>query len=192
MPSKPAERKQYIKALEDRILELESRLVSVGHADVVNEKWRPELNGDGDSIVSAVRDLSIDASGFVGASSTITLGRMLGDVIGSKQQLDLSMSPDQKWEVGPRSVATETVYSSPGDTVTFFVTPKVADRLFAAYLAYFATNYPVANSVFIRDLHTRRDFLTDPYEISVLRLVYSAAGRILETVSASSVITEAC
>jgi len=61
------------------------------------------------------------------------------------------------------------------------VPPDVADRLFEGYIKHISTRYPVMHSAWIRDLHSRRNSITDAYERSTLHLIYATAGRFLET-----------
>jgi len=79
---KPGQVKIYIKALEDRVAELESLMASQGNRNVSDDHWIEQpINLDFDEqqedlqpLLNAVRDLSLDVAGsYVGGASTITL-----------------------------------------------------------------------------------------------------------------------
>jgi len=189
---KPQDKKIYIAALEDRIAQLESYLSSIGQAGVGDDHWKQAQSFQAvgqdeiDPLLSAVRDLSLSASGhYVGGTSTITLGRLLGSVINS--QKDVMNAPKmQRPEIGsdqdhnPRTISSETLVEMTGP---MFVTPVVAKRLLEGFLKHIATRFPVVYTLWIRELHERKDILDDVYEESTLHLVYATGGRFLETVS---------
>jgi hypothetical protein len=118
---KPQDKKIYIAALEDRIAQLESYLSSIGQAGVGDDHWKQAqttqvvAQDELDPLLSAVRDLSLSAGGhYVGGTSTITLGRLLGSVINS--QIDVMSGPQmQRAEAGsdqdhnPRTISSETL-----------------------------------------------------------------------------------
>lgn len=82
---KPGQARTYIKALEDRVAELETLLTQNGNIAVSHDHWneRPDEaesdeQEDIQPLLNAVRDLSLDVAGsYVGGASTITLGRAL-------------------------------------------------------------------------------------------------------------------
>lgn len=161
MPLVPAagEKKLYIKALEQRIAELESYLSSVGHMNVGTDHLRrlsqaaagssasppqqslssslPDQSGqhaaddEGDDILRAVRDLSLQASGhYVGASSHITIGRVLSSVVNS-QRPPFAVMHDEHATQGDEDPAPKSVYSNQhGEMIGVpFLTAAVATRL---------------------------------------------------------------
>ncbi|ORY66068.1 fungal-specific transcription factor domain-containing protein [Pseudomassariella vexata] len=212
VPLVPAagEKKLYIKALEQRVAELESVLASLGHLGSGNDHLRgsiaalsssssqqtisttpPSLSSlqacqdaedDGNDILLAVRDLSLSASGhYVGASSNITIGRVLSSMVHSQRGRRLITSDDPtRDEDDP---APKSVYSTGMGEVLGapFMTPSVANRLLEGWFRHIATRYPVLHSAHVLELHNNRDNLTDPYDQGILHLVYAVAGRWLES-----------
>jgi len=92
---KPSQAKIYIKALEDRVAELETLISKQGDATVSHDHWDENPEGsdstgqsDLQPLLNAVRDLSLDVAGsYVGGASTITLGRALESDLAGKTQL---------------------------------------------------------------------------------------------------------
>jgi hypothetical protein len=86
------EGRRYVKALEDRVAELESTLASYGASNVGEDHFRlaklvSEDSDEGNEIFVAVRDLSMAASGhFVGGTSNIAIGRVLVSMVSCSQQ----------------------------------------------------------------------------------------------------------
>lgn len=52
----------------------------------------------------------------------------------------------------------------------------------AAYLNHMYSNFPIMYSYDVIDLHTRRSNLKDPYEESILSLIYGMGAHFLEKV----------
>lgn len=189
----PQDKKIYIAALEDRIAQLESYLSSIGQAGVGDDHWKQAQNiqvtvqNEVDPLLSAVRDLSLSASRhYVGGTSTITLGRLLGSVINSQKdvmngpKLDKTEAKSDQ-DHNPRTISSETLAEMMGP---MFVSPGVAQRLLEGFLKHIATRFPVVHTPWIWELHERKDILEDSYEESILHLVYATGARFLETVSA--------
>jgi hypothetical protein len=187
---KPQDKKIYIAALEDRVAQLESYLSSMGQVGVGMDHWKqpPEKHATEPdevySLLSAVRDLSLSASGhYIGGTSTITLGRLLGSVV--KTQKDTNKPEIRRAEsVGgkdpnPRTISNETLTEMMGP---MFVSHGVAKRLLEGFFKHISTRFPVVHTPWVRELHGRKDVLHDVYEESVLHLVYAIGGRFLETV----------
>ncbi len=88
------ERKVYIKALEDRIAELESSLSYDGKEGVADDHWerlRPREDSFNE-LSQAIRELSLNASGYyVGATTQIALGRMLDIALQGDRQSKLQL-----------------------------------------------------------------------------------------------------
>lgn len=147
-----------------------TRTSSLSEADC-----QPDDVENEDSMVRILRDLSLESNGgYIGASSHFTMGRLVSSIVqGKHRNLRASQSPSQT--------------SHPVDMDEFLelrlsdVPPDVANKLFGGYLKHVATRYPVLQSVWIHDLHTRRDHIHNAYERSTLHLVYAIAGRFLET-----------
>lgn len=145
------------------------------------QKIHPEEEAE--SLLSIVRDLSLSASGgYVGGTSTITLGRVLGSVVNSHKP------------ASPRSRRTSTVsYEDPVPKSRYtpslaemvgpmFVSSNVADRLLQGFLRHIATRFPVLHTPRLFEMHARRNALEDVYEASILHLVYATGGRWVESV----------
>ncbi|KUJ14911.1 uncharacterized protein LY89DRAFT_649498 [Mollisia scopiformis] len=130
---------------------------------------------DGDSMVRILRDLSLETNGgYIGATSQITMGRLVGSIVkGKKYSIREDLSPSQITYTPEKDGSTEFPLSD--------VPPYIADRLLDGYMKHIATRYPVLHSAWIRDLHSRRNFITNAYERSTLHLIYATAGRFLET-----------
>ncbi|KAK6948127.1 hypothetical protein Daesc_009891 [Daldinia eschscholtzii] len=217
VPLVPAagEKKVYIKALENRIAELEAYLTSIGHRNVGNDhlgrlglstsssqnvailpagqhnqatipvaEQIPRDDGDdSNDILLAVRDLSLSASGhYVGASSNITIGRVLSSFVHS-QKSSISGTHEELTFQGEDDPAPKSIYSTvAGDIIGVpFLTDQVAARLLHGYFRHIATRYPVLHSSQVVSLHNNRDNLTDEYEQTILHLIYAVSGRWLES-----------
>lgn len=190
---KPGQVKIYIKALEDRVAELETILTREGNKNVSDDHWaeqpivaeEEESQGDIQPLLNAVRDLSLDVVGsYVGGSSTITLGRALESALGGKIQY---MIPEAISEQGERrSRASFSDALSPAQSTGIFalgqLDPEDADKMVNAYLGHLYTNYPIMYSYEILELHSRRHNLRDVYEESILNLIYGLGGHFLEKV----------
>ena len=130
---------------------------------------------DGDSMVRILRDLSLETNGgYIGATAQITMGRLVGSIVRGKDYgVQEDLSPCHFSPVIDNDEDTELRLSD--------VSPDVADRLIVGYMKHIATRYPVLHSAWIRDLHSRRAYITKTYERSTLHLIYATAGRFLET-----------
>jgi hypothetical protein len=140
---------------------------------------RTEFN----SVLDVLRDLSLEASGgYLGASSSITMSRMVGSLVKSKEQQVESNSNDLRQEVHqtPKSMSDGSLED---DTYvdTASIPQDIADKLLNGYLKHISTRWPILHSAYIRSLHSRRASLNDSYEQCSLHLVYASGGRFLET-----------
>lgn len=220
VPQKPMPfgKNRYIKALEQRVAELETILATQGMAELSSDHWPAATatstagtseagQGAGsnpasdpgpddldeavldwregvDSVVSVLRSLSLDVngSGYVGASSHIALGRLF-NFLGKRKHEDggpqRRQSRQQSIVTLPTSLSTSADAHEAIDLTD--IAPAIADRLFAGYLKHIATRWPVIHSEWVREIHGRRQSLTDIYEITMLHLVYATAGRFIET-----------
>ncbi|KAI2619534.1 fungal-specific transcription factor domain-containing protein [Hypomontagnella submonticulosa] len=206
------EKKIYIKALEHRIAELEAYLASIGHtrvgtdhltrlgqstsqnvaaalpvgppqqqAPVPEQTQRDE--DDTNDILLAVRDLSLSASGhYIGASSNITIGRVLSSFVHSQKSAVPAGHEDQAAQ-GEDDPAPKSIYSTTtGDMIGVpFLSPQVAGRLLQGWFRHIHTRYPTLHSAEIIRLHNNRDTITDNYEQTILHLIYAVSGRWLES-----------
>jgi len=133
-------------------------------------------------VVDVFRDLSLEASGgYIGASSSITMSRMVGSLLRAKAKPSL-VSPGFQIEehLSPKSQSHED-----GDEDHTFdfrsMSEEVADKLLRGYLKHISTRWPILHSDYIRSLHSQRGSLVDPCQKGVLHLIYASAGRFLET-----------
>ena len=105
LPNTPrvAEQRLYVKALEERVAELELNLsYERSDARIAEDHWerlRPREDMPDSFLGHAVRDLSLNASGYyVGATSSLTLGRLLATLLpadyrGSTERDEVDTSP---------------------------------------------------------------------------------------------------
>ncbi|OTB07662.1 hypothetical protein M426DRAFT_242186 [Hypoxylon sp. CI-4A] len=215
VPLVPAagEKKIYIKALENRVTELEAYIASLGqplgqveqsgstsqnpsaiavdqssqvHAQAAApglEQLQREDEDDSNDILLAVRDLSLSASGhYVGASSNISIGRVLSSFVNSQRTSAPGGHEDQLAQ-DESNPAPKSIYStSTGDMIGVpFLSPHVASRLLHGYFRHIATRYPVLHSAYVVRLHNNVNHLTDDYERTILHLIHAVSGRWLES-----------
>jgi hypothetical protein len=187
---KPRTAKTYITALENRIAQLEMSLANRGNSNVGQDHWSQPLDGDGDGgedvdpLLSTVRDISLDTGGsFVGSTSSITLARILGPVVG------IQSSANPSW---PETIAHEAKDSSslPSDlgvgwytssvsgkpAVSLTGNDEVAEKLVETFTKSILPRLPVLHTMYLRSLYERRAELVEPYHRSILHLVYALAG----------------
>lgn len=211
----PFGRNHYVASLEKRVAELESFLEKKGmleqvslfkpydfgdnrtvsdHRYVSNSTFtspkrkdstfsevdsRSSDSEEGESMVRILRDLSLETNGgYIGATSQITMGRLVGSIVqGKNYNLKEGFSPSQATSPPVSEGTTELQFSE--------IPQDVADRLLVGYMKHIATRYPVLHSAWIRDLHSRRNCISNAYERSTLHLIYATAGRFLETTGES-------
>lgn len=164
---------------------------SIGHDGFKEDHWEQtqyhlhqeqqiqedHRNDEIDTLLGAVRDLSLSASGhYVGGTSTITLGRVLGSVVKSHRSFSDEFRNE---DPNPRSISNVELAEIMGPS---FVSPAVATRLLDGFIKHLSTRYPVLHTPRLKELHAKRDGILDVYEESILHLVYANAGRFLETV----------
>jgi hypothetical protein len=191
---KPGQARTYIKALEDRVAELEMLLTQNGNIAVSHDHWneRPEeLESDEQEdiqpLLTAVRDLSLDIAGsYVGGASTITLGRALESALAGKLQFvipDMGAERENARPLRTSSITSETssLLSANGFHISQ-VHADAADKMLKAYLGHLCTNFPIMYSYSIIDLHNKRHNLKDVYEESILNLTHGLGGHFLEKV----------
>jgi hypothetical protein len=142
-----------------------------------------------DSMVGVLRDLSLDVNGgYIGASSHITMGRLLGSIVKRKKKpLSVPLNADGMEDVNddsvPHVMLPGMIQEQVSDEAEGFekIASEVADRLLVGYMKHISTRFPLLSTPWIRRLHKRRHSITDTYERSTLHLVYAAGGRFLET-----------
>lgn len=186
---KPRTAKTYITALENRIAQLEMSLANRGNSNAGHDHWSQPSDGHGgddvDPLLSTVRDISLDTGGsFVGSTSSITLARILGSVVGiqgnanpswpetmiDKTKETNSLTPSEL-EVG---WYTSSVSGKPAVSLTG--NDEVAAKLVETFTKCVLPRFPVLHPVYLRSLYERRAELVEPYHRSVLHLVYALAG----------------
>lgn len=129
-------------------------------------------------VVDILRDLSLEASGgYIGASSSITLSKLVGSLVKGKEEFGYALRPGEHFS--PRSLSDASIEDTYVDTAS--IPQDIADRLLRGYLKHISTRWPILHSNYIRSLHARRAYLADPYEKSALHLIYASGGRFLET-----------
>lgn len=191
LPPKADQRRLYITALEDRVAGLETLLSSLGHNNVGDECWKekrqpvlaeaqsqedPQPEGD-DVILDAVGDITSPASTSNGSRGS--LGRVLGSVIKTQMRSKSDASREVRENDTPGAVARTELVQRMGP---MFVSPTAARRLLDGWIKHLSRRYPVIHTPRLRELHARRDETLDPYEESILHLVYANSGRVLEAV----------
>ncbi|RDI86727.1 hypothetical protein Vi05172_g3157 [Venturia inaequalis] len=188
---KAGQAKIYIKALEDRIAELETTLNKGGDRTVSRDHWAEQADNDYESksgdvqpLLNAVRDLSLDVAGsYIGGASTITLGRALETALAGRTELVLPyMGGVDDRRVRQHSIASE-LSSSMGAMNTFYpgqIDSTTADKAVHAYINHLYANFPIMYSHEILALHGTRHCLRDVYEESILNLIYGLGGHFVE------------
>jgi hypothetical protein len=191
---KPGQARTYIKALEDRVAELEMLLTQNGNIAVSHDHWNEgpeELESDEQEdiqpLLNAVRDLSLDVAGsYVGGASTITLGRALGTALAGKLQFVVPEVGAQRENARPlrtSSIASEVSSLPSGNGFHISqVHDDAAERMVKGYLGHLCTNFPIMYSYSVVELNNRRHNLKDIYEESILNLIYGLGGHFLEKV----------
>ncbi|KAH7325608.1 fungal-specific transcription factor domain-containing protein, partial [Stachybotrys elegans] len=198
---KPVQAKIYIKALEDRVAELETVLKNGGDRTVSDDHWTiaAALPTEGNwqdqdeiqPLVNAVRDLSHDVAGsYIGGASTITLGRALGKALAGRSMLSLPALSPEDGRLGPTHAPSNKSHAGSLECNTFSLltqmSQETADALVHAYLKHMCTNFPIIFSFEILDLHKRRLDLDDIYEESILQLIYGLGIHFLQKTSETS------
>jgi hypothetical protein len=199
--SRPPSKTQYIRALEDRVMELEKKLaeltkenheVSSARNDSARDPGstsRPqsratvvEEDDSVDSLATLIRDLSCGSGGvYVGASSNISMGRLMASVLrNAKGGADTTKQDDSRKE--PTSIST---FSANVPDTAFIdlpsVPPDVATRLYHGCLQHISTRWPIIHTPLISYLHRHKDSLSSIEEKVILQLIYANGGRYLET-----------
>jgi len=151
------------------------RAASMGESDL-----RSSDNESANSMVRILRDLSLDTNGgYIGATSHVTLGRLVGSIVKRKRQsVGDGHSPNQIFNQSGSEDSPEIRLSD--------VPPDMATKLFHGYMKHVATRYPALHSTWIHSLQSRRASIDNAYEKCTLHLIYAVAGRFLETTGETS------
>lgn len=195
---------QYIKVLEGRVAELEKALAaskdqtSKSTPPPIPESNNPSLFMDNPEdeqmslgIVDVLRNLSLDASGgYLGSSSTISMGRLVADIIKQRgnNARDFVREKKQSYPSDEGSPQSINAMDSPTNSISMepiSLPPEVAHRLLDGYFQHVSTRWPVLHSAQILDWHSRRDSIDDVVERTLFYLVYANAARYLETTGAT-------
>ena len=158
----------------------ESRPGSSGRYEIIDESDFEDLS----SMTDVLRDLSLEASGgYIGASSTITLGRMMNSIVKKDSGVRIKNETE-----APDSLLNFGV-PSPDDKVSTMdhnlLTEDVTDKLVHAYIKYVTHRMPALFTPGIWRKHMRRYEIQNAYQKATLHLVYALGGRALETIGES-------
>jgi hypothetical protein len=197
---KPGQVKIYIKALEDRVAELETLMAKEGNRNVSDDHWSEqptnlqmdELHGGIQPLLNAVRDLSLDVAGsYVGGASTITLGRALESALAGKMQHIVRADSDADGITRRDSISSVLSFGASASafpSTLSQIDQDSANKMVNAYLGHLYTTFPIMYSYDVIALHGRRHNLKDIYEESILNLIYGLGGHFLEKVRSSAVV----
>lgn len=176
------ERREYIKALEQRVADLESQLASptAGRNQSLSESLSGLTQSPDDErndIFIAVRDLSLSASGhYVGATSSIGISRVLTSMIRSGQNHHVGDTHDEN--PAPKSAFDQ---SRKGDQVSPILAQETTERLKKGWFSHIATRYPFLHTPYVLRLFQGQRNLTELYDQCILSLICAASGRWLES-----------
>jgi hypothetical protein len=206
----PFGKQHYIKALEQRVAELEKILTDHGISDVSTDHWSTNSLPDNAATTSATTGSpteeetnEVSLHGDIldwqdGVDSMSSVLRSLSlDVngsgyVGASSQIAfgrLFSFISGGHERRPVDTAQSTDHSiriengSASEKVIDFaeMNSETASRLFGGYLMHIATRWPVIHSLWAKELHERRHAVTDVFETTILHLVYATSGRFVET-----------
>ncbi|ETN38617.1 uncharacterized protein HMPREF1541_06654 [Cyphellophora europaea CBS 101466] len=182
---KPTEQRTYVKTLELKVADLESRLrdseaSARGGDDEFDESYRLSDVPPENPLSKTIRDLSLNASGYsyLGGTSNVTLGHLLGPVLqigvrptNDKNRMNAN-DPDKDPLVTRRFSSTDEAEVCSGLPLT----EPVVEQLFEAYMDHVSHLFPVIHSPKLREMHARRSKPKGPFEVCVLHLVYAIGG----------------
>lgn len=216
IPQKPMPfgKQQYIKALEQRVAELETILATHGMAELGSDHWRentvpaaaatiatsvsesPTRTGTSESDLNeAVLDWQDGVDSVSSVLRSLSLDVNGSGYVGASSHIAFGRlfsfigGRDRRQSMTPRqhSAANDHQLAPASESLIEFIEmpDDIADRLFDGYLKHIATRWPVIHSVWARELHTRRYALTEVFEATILHLVYATSGRFIETTGES-------
>ena len=180
---KPTEQRAYVKALESRVADLESRLKraerSANSVESQGSYRLSELPRES-SLSSTIRDLSLNASGYsyLGGTSNITIARVLEPVLHIDRSAKRTHDEPRTYAADADPLVTRNFPSSEdedGFDVASFSDPMVG-KLFRAYIEYVSLIFPIMHSQRLHDMHERRDKPNGLFEVAVLHLMYALGG----------------
>ncbi|KPI42053.1 putative transcriptional regulatory protein [Cyphellophora attinorum] len=186
----PAGATHHIKALEERVAELETALSFYGAAEVGDDHFRiaklmPQEGAgseNGNDVFVAIRDLSLAASGhYVGGTSSLSIGRVLNSIVQSQQPTDsgtIDRDGPSIEDPSPRSLHDARLEQMVNLTS---MDSNTADRLIVGWHRHIATRYPIIHTPRVTWLHANRARLTNLHDKCVLNLIYAVSGRWLES-----------
>lgn len=187
------ERKEYTRALEQRVAELESQLTYLGQPDANRDHyqsdspeqspWQPSCarcqtrHEEGNDILVAVRDLSLSASGhYIGATSNISLSRVLTSV---SQGAQYARSTNESAEdPAPKSMYDQGLQH---EHILPAAARETMDRLKLGWMQHIATRYPFLHSPCVMSLFEDQQSTASLYDRCMLSLVCAVSGRWLES-----------
>lgn len=180
---KPTEQRAYVKALESRIAELESRLQRAERPVDPRESQETYRSSDlppESSLSSTIRDLSLNASGYnyLGGTSNITIGRVLEPVLHIDRSR-ITRHQERRFYGSERDPSVARFAPSSEDEAAFDVdsfSDPMIDRLFRAYMEYVSLIFPIMHSRTLQDMHERRSKPNGLFEVAVLHLMYALGG----------------
>jgi hypothetical protein len=131
--------------------------------------------------VDVLRDLSLSAGGYVGASSSLSMGRMLGSIVNEKDASLMFGGRAFDENLSPKS--NHTAQESPDEHIVSLsdVDDEAGERLLQGYFKHISTLWPLLRSRDVRTLHMCRRQMKDAFSCATLHLVYACGGRFLET-----------
>ena len=157
-----------------------SRTESLGGPSIEKSSPAPSPSSS-ESFVDVLRDLSLSAGGYVGASSSLSMGRMLGSIVNDKDASLMFGGRAFDEYLSPKSNHA-TLDSIEERVITLAeIDDEAGERLLQGYFKHISTLWPLLRSRDVRRLHSCRRQLTDPFSCATLHLVYACGGRFLET-----------
>lgn len=121
-----------------------------------------------DRMEDMLKDLSLEASGrYIGASSHITMGRIISSMVQSSPADEASPSSAPGGEQGeplsPKSADNGNQWAPPLRLDLAQLPASTADRLYVAYDRHISKRWPVFPTVFTYRTHASRSILSDPF-----------------------------
>jgi hypothetical protein len=192
-PNGGVDKKQYIRALEERVAELESCVSLHGKSDAATDHWdRLEQPEDVENQLSrTIRDHSLNASGwFIGATSNISLGSILGTAF--RERAGSVLRSDAEDRAPPHVISSSNPPDNNGSAGrtenNFRAWPATAlESAFEAYMKHVALRYPLIHSVRLSKMHSNRNTTANSWEVATLHLVYALGSQYLEPVRAEEI-----
>lgn len=183
---KPTEQRAYIKALEERVADLERSLALAEGLSEPHDSSRAARLGEPTetSAFNIIRDLTLNASGYsyIGGTSNISLARLLEPAIHHQNASGQPLASSDDSNNDPLVTRNYPRLEAQVSDISPLTDPA-SDVLFQAYMDQVCTEFPIIHSKKLREMHARRDKPNDLYEVCVLHLVYAIGGITLELVN---------